>query len=176
MDGGRRNGPSSLAFVGYGRLVNSSGSRMRFLTASVQGTPHNYGIVAFQERGNASPGPKVALRKIVSSIEELPSPLRPAITLLPIALRSARTMRADYRICDPHLHLRATEHLCFLRLGNRGYTVEHWRWDSLVLPPEIAPKSGGAVGSGSDQPSARGSTDLRTNYGADRLHAVGPDA
>jgi hypothetical protein len=63
-----------MAIVGRGRLVNSTGSRMRFLTASVQETPHNYVIVAFEERGNDSPGPKVALRKIASSIEELPSP------------------------------------------------------------------------------------------------------
>jgi hypothetical protein len=66
--------PASTAIVGRGRLVNSTGTRMRFLAASVQGTPHNYVIVAFQELGHASPGPKVALRRIVSSIEEMPSP------------------------------------------------------------------------------------------------------
>jgi hypothetical protein len=66
--------PASTAIVGRGRLVNSTGTRMRFLAASVQGTPHNYVIVAFQELGHASPGPKGALRKIVSSIEERPSP------------------------------------------------------------------------------------------------------
>ena len=66
--------PAGIAIVGRGRLVNATGTRMRFLTASVQGNRHNYAIVAFQKRGIASPGPKVALHKIVTSIEDMPSP------------------------------------------------------------------------------------------------------
>lgn len=71
---GTASWPANIAVVGRGKLVNSTGTRMRFLTASVQGTPHNYVIVAFQRRGKASPRPRFALRRIVSSIEELPSP------------------------------------------------------------------------------------------------------
>jgi hypothetical protein len=61
---GRRAGRASTAIVGRGRLVNSTGPRMRLLDASIQGTPPNYVIVAFQKLGHASPGPKVALREI----------------------------------------------------------------------------------------------------------------
>jgi hypothetical protein len=59
---------AGTTIVASGRLVNSGGTRLHFLAASVEGTVHNYVVVAFEEVGGA--GPRKALRRIVTSFEE----------------------------------------------------------------------------------------------------------
>lgn len=61
---------AGTTIVGRGRLVNSGGTPLRFLAASVEGTVHNYVLIAFEEVGKTAGRPLDSLRRIMASFEE----------------------------------------------------------------------------------------------------------